>query len=627
MEANLQWLDDPQVFRVNQLPAHSDHSWYATKQEVTEGSSLSQSLNGLWDFYYAQNYRTYPTGFEQPDFALTDFTQITVPQHIEMAGFNKLHYINTMYPWEGHEFRRPPFTSQNQVTLFAQALDNHIGCYRKEFTLKQSWRTKNVLIRFEGVEQAFYLWLNGHFIGYAEDSFTPSEFDLTSYLNYDGANHLAVAVYQRSTAAYLEDQDFFRFFGIFRNVSLLAFGQNHLADLWLKPTVNSDYRSGRLSAQLKFDNITPNAVVKASVLTPAGQLLTQLTQGLAKETTLDFGEFSDILLWDHYQPNLYKLQLEMLTADQTLCEYSEYDFGFREICLKDKVMYLNGKRLIINGVNRHEWHPAKGRAIDLADMQADLETIKQANINGVRTSHYPNQIPWYFLCDQAGIHLMAETNLETHGTWQKPVGIEPSYNVPGNISQWFGAVLDRAKTNFETFKNHPSILFWSLGNESYAQEGLRLMNEYFKQVDPSRLVHYEGNFNNPEFEDCISDIKSCMYAHPAAIEEYLTTKAKKPFILCEYMHDMGNSLGGMNDYMQLLDKYEMYQGGYIWDFKDQAIFVKDEITGQDVLRYGGDFDDRPSDYEFSGNGIVFADGQAKPAMQEVKYYYGKYRNY
>jgi beta-galactosidase len=230
------------------------------------------------------------------------------------------------------------------------------------------------------------------------------------------------------------------------------------------------------------------------------------------------------------------------------------------------------------------------------------------------------------MCDEAGIHLMAETNLESHGTWQKMGAVEPSYNVPGALPQWRKVVLDRAKTNFETFKNHPSILFWSLGNESYAEENIRLMNEFFKTHDPSRLVHYEGNVQNPAFEETISDMKSRMYATPAEIRDYLENEGQKPFILCEYMHDMGNSLGGMRAYMELLDEYPAYQGGYIWDFKDQALLRKDEVTGQLVMRYGGDFDDRPSDYEFSGDGLLFADGQPKPALQEVRYYYGKYNN-
>ena len=217
---------------------------------------------------------------------------------------------------------------------------------------------------------------------------------------------------------------------------------------------------------------------------------------------------------------------------------------------------------------------------------------------------------------------MAETNLESHGSWQKCGAVEPSWNVPGRLKEWKEAVLDRARTNFECFKNHPSVLFWSLGNESYAEEDIAQMNEFYKKKDPTRLVHYEGVFHNREFEDRISDVESRMYAYPQEIREYLENDPKKPFILCEYMHDMGNSLGGMKAYMELLEQYEMYQGGFIWDYMDQALFVWDPVTEQHVLRYGGDFDDRPSDYEFSGNGILFADRTEKPAMQEVRYYYG-----
>ena len=219
---------------------------------------------------------------------------------------------------------------------------------------------------------------------------------------------------------------------------------------------------------------------------------------------------------------------------------------------------------------------------------------------------------------------MAETNLESHGSWQKMGAVEPSWNVPGSLPQWREAVMDRARSNFEVFKNHTSVLFWSLGNESYAGDNLLAMHRFFKEADPGRPVHYEGVFHNRAYEDGISDMESQMYAPPKRVEAYLRNRPKKPFILCEYMHDMGNSLGGLKSYMNLLDRYEIYQGGYIWDFIDQALFVKDEATGREVLRYGGDFDDRPSDYEFSGNGIVFADRTPKPAMQEVRYYYGLY---
>ncbi|MBO1300789.1 MULTISPECIES: glycoside hydrolase family 2 TIM barrel-domain containing protein [unclassified Enterococcus] len=623
MQALIDWLDNPQVFRVNQRDAHSDHTVYGSKEETRSQSSRIQSLNGEWRFCFSENAEKRPKHFFEKDFDDRSFGQIQVPGHIELSDFDKIHYINTMYPWEGHEFRRPAYTTaseQEMAGMFSQAEENPVGSYVTTFQLAEGLQGKDVTIRFEGVEQAMYVWLNGHFVGYAEDSFTPSEFDLSPYLEKE--NRLAVEVHKRSTAAFLEDQDFFRFFGIFRDVVLIARGKNHLEDLWLRPKLDDTYQKGKLDVSLSFENITDESHLRIRVLDLKQQTIYEEEHLLTEkmELTMDIG---DVTLWDHFSPNLYTFEIETSDHDG-VTEYVEYPFGFRTIELKDKVMYLNGKRLIINGVNRHEWSEKTGRAITLADMEKDLTIIKNANINGVRTSHYPNQIPWYFLCDQAGIHVMAETNLESHGSWQKMGAFEPSYNVPRGIPQWREVVLDRAKTNFETFKNHTSILFWSLGNESYVGENIRLMNEYFKTVDPDRLVHYEGNYVDPAFEASVSDMKSSMYASPAAVADYLENQADKPYILCEYMHDMGNSLGGLGSYMALLDKYEMYQGGYIWDFKDQAIEVLDPITNRKVMRYGGDFDDRPSDYEFSGNGIVFANGLEKPALQEVRYYYGKY---
>ncbi|MDE6203618.1 MAG: beta-galactosidase, partial [Lachnospiraceae bacterium] len=321
---------------------------------------------------------------------------------------------------------------------------------------------------------------------------------------------------------------------------------------------------------------------------------------------------------------LYRLLIKIYDEEGFLTEAVPYDIGFRKIEIKDKVIYLNGRRLVINGVNRHEWSAEGGRCISLEEMNQDMEIFLKNNINAVRTCHYPDQIPWYYLCDEKGIYMMAETNLETHGSWQKLGQVEPSWNVPGSLPKWREAVLDRAVSNFEMFKNHVSVVFWSLGNESYAGDVLEDMNRYYKEKKDGRLVHYEGVFQNRDYESTISDVESRMYASPEEIRVYLDNQPPKPFILCEYMHDMGNSLGGMGSYIKLLDEYEMYQGGFIWDFIDQALWAEDEMTGQKALRYGGDYDDRPSDYEFSGNGIVFADRQEKPAMQEVKYYYGLY---
>ena len=626
MTADIKWLDDPEVFRVNQRPAHSDHVCYASKEEADHRvSSLYQSLNGEWRFSYSQNAMERPVGFYQKDYDYSSFNPITVPGHIELAGYDKIHYINTMYPWEGHEYRRPAHTiSADNIGegMFSKAQYNPVGSYMTTFTLDEGLKGKNISICFEGVEQAMYLWLNGHFVGYGEDSFTPTEFDLTPYLEEE--NTLAVEVHKRSTAAFLEGQDFFRFFGIFRDVTLVARGENHLEDMWIKPRLLDDYSTGTFEGDFTFEGVSAESKVQVSIYDPQGELLFDKEYPLEEQVSVQTPDFPEVKLWSNKTPHLYTLELQTINGSDQVTEVVSYGFGFRRIEIKDKVILLNGKRHIIKGTNRHEWNPRRGRAITIEDMEADLEIIKRNHINSVRTSHYPFQIPWYFRCDEHGIYVMAETNLESHGSWMMLGQIHPFYNVPGNLPQWLEVVMDRARTNYKTFRNHTCILFWSLGNESYAEENLRLMNEFFKENDPDRLVHYEGNFWNPAFEDSISDMKSCMYAYPHEIQEYLDNDPGKPYILCEYMHNMGNSLGGMKSYMDLLDKYEMYQGGYIWDFIDQALYVKDEVTGREVLRYGGDFDDRPSDYEFSGNGLVFANREEKPALQEVKYYYGKY---
>ena len=441
---------------------------------------------------------------------------------------------------------------------------------------------------------------------------------------------LAVEIHKMCSAAFLEDQDFFRFFGIFRNVSLRALPEAHVEDMWLNPVLNEDNVSGTLNTNIRV-SATENQDVCARIILKNvdDQVILERNIELEDKDGDFVGSISDdikdIKKWDNHTPYLYKAYIELLKADGEIIEVVPYRIGFRRIEIKNKVMLLNGERLIINGVNRHEWNTKTGRCIGLEDMVSDINCMTRNNINAVRTCHYPDQIPWYYMCDDAGIYVMAETNLESHGSWQKLGAVEPSVNIPGSISQWREVVVDRARTNYETFKNHTSILFWSLGNESYAGDDIKAMNTYFKERQDGRLVHYEGSFYTRQYEDTISDVESRMYAKPYEIREYLSNHPKKPYLLCEYMHDMGNSLGGFDSYIKLIDEFEMYQGGFIWDFIDQAILVKDHVTGKEVLRYGGDFDDRPSDYEFSGNRIVFADRKEKPAMQEVRYYYGLYR--
>ena len=633
MNADMKWLDNPEVFKVNQLEPHSDHCYYLDYSDMKkEKNPLLQSLNGQWEFAYSKNVMERPVEFYKETFDASGFDKIMVPGHIELAGYDKIRYINTMYPWEGKEYHRGAYSMEAtgaEEGMFSEAQYNPVGSYIKYFDLDKNMCGKRIHICFEGVEEAMYLWLNGQFIGYAEDSFTPSEFDLTPYVKEKG-NVLAVQVHKMSTAAFLEDQDFFRFFGIFRNVTLKAIPDVHLEDVWFKPVLNQDNESGSVSVSMKVSapdsqNVTAGFILKdreENILVEKSLQLNKENNHLEGSICVDL---ESVRLWDNHNPYLYHAYVELKAEDGSLAEVIPYDIGFRRIEIIDKVVYLNGKRLVITGVNRHEWNARTGRCIGIEDMKADISCMLRNNINSVRTCHYPDQIPWYYMCDDAGIYVMAETNLESHGSFQKLGAIEPSCNVPGSIPQWRDAVLERAKNNFETFKNHTSILFWSLGNESYAGDDIEAMNVYFAEKKDGRLVHYESSYYNRAYEDTISDFETRMYAKPEDVEEYLNNSPKKPYILCEFMHDMGNSMGGLGSYMKLIDKYDMYHGGFIWDFIDQAIMVKDSVTGKDVLRYGGDFDDKPADYEFSANGIVFADRKEKPAMQEVRYYYGLYR--
>ena len=633
MNADMKWLDNPEVFKVNQLEAHSDHCYYLDYSDMKkEKNPLLQSLNGQWEFAYSKNVMERPVDFYKETFDASGFDKIMVPGHIELAGYDKIRYINTMYPWEGKEYHRGAYSMEStgkEAGMFSEAEYNPVGSYIKRFDLNETMCGKRIHICFEGVEEAMYLWLNGQFVGYAEDSFTPSEFDLTPFIR-EKENVLAVQVHKMSTAAFLEDQDFFRFFGIFRNVTLKALPDAHMEDVWFQPVLNQDNSSGKVSVIMKVTAPEKQNVDARFVLTDReGTVITEKCLQLQGRDGIFTGtihtDVQNIKLWDNHSPYLYHACVELIEENGVMLEVVPYDIGFRRLEVIDKVIYLNGKRLVITGVNRHEWNPKTGRCIGMQEMTADIDCMLRNNINAVRTCHYPDQIPWYYLCDKAGIYVMAETNLESHGTFQKLGAIEPSRNVPGSIPQWREVVLDRAISNFETFKNHTSVLFWSLGNESYAGDDLGAMNTYFKEKRDGRLVHYESSFYNRAYEDTISDVESRMYAKPKEVEEYLNNNPKKPYLLCEFMHDMGNSMGGLGSYMKLIDQYEMYHGGFIWDFIDQAILIRDPVTGKEVLRYGGDFDDRPADYEFSANGIVFADRKEKPAMQEVRYYYGLYR--
>lgn len=487
----------------------------------------------------------------------------------------------------------------------------------KYFTLEEQMKGKRTFISFQGVETAFYVWLNGTFIGYSEDSFTPAEFELTETLR-EGENKLAVEVYKRSSASWLEDQDFFRFSGIFRDVFLYSIPRVHVRDIFVKAGLTDSYQEGTLEIRAELIGDIDDVTIEASLRDGDEK---EIWNGNAEGKEEVFFKASGlaVLPWSAEEPRLYRLYLYVKNEEGQILEFIPQKVGFRRFEMKDRIMCLNGKRILFKGVNRHEFDPVRGRAITREDMLWDIRFMKQHNINAVRTSHYPNQTLWYELCDEYGIYLIDETNLESHGSWQKLGEVEPSWNVPGDRPEWKAAVLDRASSMFERDKNHPSVLIWSCGNESYAGTDIEAMSEYFHEKDDSRLVHYEGVFWNRKY-DHISDMESRMYAKPAEIEEYLENDPKKPYISCEYMHSMGNSTGGMKLYTDLEKKYPLYQGGFIWDYIDQSLYRVNEL-GERVLTYGGDHDERATDYEFCGNGIVYADRKASPKAQEVKALY------
>lgn len=624
MRANLNWLSDPTIFRINRLDAHSDHVSYASLQEAEQQcSSLRQSLDGQWSFVWSSCPAQRPTDFWQENDDLSGFGKIQVPGHMETQGYGQIQYINKLYPWDGHAELRPPEVDMEH---------NPVGSYVREFDLEEGLLGKPVCISFQGVEQALFVWLNGHFVGYSEDTFSPSDFDLTPYIKEKG-NRLCVEVYKRCSGSWLEDQDFFRFSGIFRQVYLYAKPAIHVEDVWFQTSLDSDMKTGHLKIRLLLHGDTENSSIHCRIDGLFdGVLDLHEENGYLMSQELTFPAISP---WDYGSPNLYAITLSIFRADK-LVEVVPYRIGFRRLEIIDKIMMLNGKRLMINGVNRHEWNAQTGRCIGMEDMNAAMEMFLNNNINAVRTCHYPNRSEWYSLCDEKGIYMMDETNLETHGSWQKNMkipSIDPEWNVPGSKPEWRDCTLDRARSMFERDKNHVSILFWSCGNEAFAGQVIVDMANYFRSVDSSRLVHYEGVYwtrgvangkaNSPywraEYES-ISDMESRMYAPPSEVREYLENDPPKPYISCEYMHNMGNSLGGMESYVTLAQDFPMYQGGFIWDYMDQALWYRN-VNRERVLGYGGDFGERQSDYNFSGNGIVTADGKAKPCIQEVRYWY------
>ena len=600
-----QKVKDPRYFRDGRLDAHSDHPYYASAREAEEKvSGFTESLNGFWKFHYARNYGSAIPGFESADYDCRSWEDIRVPAHIQMEGYDVPQYANTQYPWEGHEEIAPGEIPEKF---------NPVASYVKYFEVPESMKGRRLFISFQGAESGLALWLNGHFVGYSEDTFTPSEFELTDYVQ-EGENKLAAQVFKWTSSSWCEDQDFYRFSGIYRDVYLYTVPDVHIRDLRIRAIPDETLTKGSLEICTEAWGEG-----KAEIcLTKDGQTF----QGAfdLKDGGITM-EIENPVLWSAEDPQLYDLTIQVYDRAGKLQEYIPERVGFRRFEMKDRIMTLNGKRIVFKGVNRHEFSSVTGRHVSEEELIKDLKTMKQNNINAIRTCHYPDASLIYRLCDEYGLYMIDETNLESHGSWDT---VEASGDfsgvVPCDRPEWLDMMLDRANSMYQRDKNHPAILIWSCGNESFGGKDIFEMSQFFRREDPTRLVHYEGVFHDRRYNDT-SDMESQMYTSVENIKKFLEKDRSKPFICCEYTHAMGNSCGAMHKYTDLTDTEPLYQGGFIWDYIDQTLYKKDRY-GKEFQAYGGDFGERPTDYEFSANGIVHGgERNPSPKMQEVKFNY------
>ena len=650
MEFDVKKIHDPKFFKENCMAAHSDHVTYKNEAEAMEqNSSFRLSLDGIWKFHYAKNDAQTIPGFEAENYNCRPWDDIRVPAHIQMEGYDIPQYANIQYPWDGRE----------DVWRDAVPTDfNPVASYVKYFTLPEGFIKNGLYISFQGVESGFALWLNGSYVGYSEDSFTPSEFDLTPYVK-EGENKLAVKVFKWSSSSWCEDQDFYRFSGIFRSVYLYTMPKVHVYDLKVQPVVEESLENAKLVLDMEIcgkvetveksaDDAKMQNVSAKITLTGSRDDSKEGAAGSVSENTIFFetisfqpNNTSDTIrftdtgaatvhfeqqvshpaLWSAEHPDLYTLTVELFDESGNCVEYISQNIGFRRFEMKDGIMTLNGKRIVFKGVNRHEFSSVSGRHVSEEELRKDLRTMKQNNINAIRTCHYPDASKIYELCDEYGIYMIDETNLESHGSWDvAEFTKDDTYIVPHNKPEWLAMMLDRANSMYQRDKNHPAILIWSCGNESYGGKDIYEMSCLFHRLDDTRLVHYEGLFHDRSYNDT-SDMESQMYPSVESIKEFLAKDSSKPFICCEYTHAMGNSCGAMHKYTDLTDTEPKYQGGFIWDYIDQSIYKKDRY-GEEFQAYGGDFGERPTDYNFSGNGIVYGGNRdVSPKMQEVKFNY------
>jgi beta-galactosidase len=601
--------EDPEIIGRNKLAPVATFYRFPDRTAALAGSRSNspymKSLNGTWKFKYVRTPAERPADFFAEDFDASGWDDIQVPSNWERQGFGQPIYTNVTYPFD----KNPP--------LIAGRNGNPVGSYRTSFTVPEAWKGRRLLIHFDGVESAMYLWVNGKEIGYSEDSRTPAVFDITDLVR-DGENQLAVQVFRWCDGSYLEDQDFWRLSGIFRDVSLRSIPQAGVYDLEIKTDLDEAYEDATLAVEASLDNASDASqklTVEAELLDAAGEHVvaakadaTEVAAG-GKAAAKLTAEVTNPAKWSAESPTLYRLLVTVKNEQGDVVEVIPWNVGFREVEISDTILKVNGRRIVVWGVNRHEHDPVTGHTISTDSMIRDIKLMKQHNINTVRTAHYPNDPRWYDLCDRYGIYLIDEANIESHGMGY---GRETLARDP----RFAKAHMARTQAVVERDKNYASVIIWSLGNEAGNGQNFYDTYDWVKQRDPSRPVQYE----QAGWRDRNTDIRCPMYARIPELSNYARNRPDRPLILCEYEHTMGNSGGNFQDYWDVIDAWPQLQGGCVWDWVDQGLLEKDK-DGKEFWAYGGDFGDRPNDDNFCCNGMVRADRQPNPSLLEAKHAY------
>ena len=607
--------ENPKIIGINKLPPHNTLTPFKDLESALnkrDNSSFFNSLNGIWKFNWVKIPADRPKNFYEIDYDDRSWGEIDVPSNWELRGYGIPIYTNIKYPYS-IDMKNIPSIDHNY---------NPVGSYRRKFDLPKEWENREVSIHFDGVISAFYLWINGHKVGYSQGSMTPAEFNITKFVESTD-NIIAVEVYRWSDGSYLEDQDMWRFSGIFRDVYLFSTPKIHIRDFYIHSQLIDDYQNALVSINLKIINYgvqdIKNYKIKCLLQEKGYELKEPI---LISEEKFDLKGQAEIKLtlnskvrnpklWSAEVPNLYSVFLLLYNSQNKCIEVERNDFGFRSIELNSKgELILNGKSILLKGVNRHEHDPDNGRAISANLIEKDIKLMKQNNINAVRTSHYPNTPYFYDLCDTYGLYVIDECNLESHGLRDK---------LPDSDFLWENACCDRMIRMVERDKNHPCIIIWSLGNEAGFGDVFKKMKKLTLEIDKTRLIHYEGDYYNE-----ITDIISFMYYPPRKVKNIAKRNLKngedRPIMLCEYAHAMGNSLGNFQEYMDLFEEYGNIIGGFIWDFIDQGLRKFSE-DGKEFWAYGGDFGEDKSDRNFCINGLVLPDRSVTPTLFEVKKVY------